>query len=76
MVVDAGSRTRKAAGMMTSHTTSPMISIAKRQSWVVMSQRATGPMIAEPTLRPAETRATARLRCRVNQRVVVAVKGV
>ena len=41
-----------------------------------MSQRVSGPMIAEPTLRPAETSATARLRCRVNHRVVVAVIGV
>jgi hypothetical protein len=32
-------------------------------------------MTAEPTLIPADTSATARLRCRVNQRVVVAVIG-
>ena len=62
-VVEAGgSRTSRATGMTTSHTTSPSTSMAKRQSWVVMSQRARGAMIAEPTLSPAETSATARLR--------------
>ena len=32
--------------------------------------------VATATLSPADTRATARLRCRVNQRVVVATIGV
>ena len=41
-----------------------------------MSQRASGAVIIEPTLTPADTSATARLRLVVNQRVVVAISGV
>src|SRR5437016_4404811 len=41
-----------------------------------MIQRASGAVVVEPRPSPAETSATARLRCRVNQRVVVAVIGV
>jgi hypothetical protein len=40
-----------------------------------MSQRASGAITAAPTLTPAETSATARLRLRVNQRAVAAVTG-
>ena len=40
-----------------------------------MSQRAKGDIVIEPIAKPAEIRATARLRCRVNQRVAVAVSG-
>ena len=38
-----------------------------------MSQRESGAMTVEPTLNPAETSATARLRLRVNHFVVVEV---
>ena len=40
-----------------------------------MSQRASGAVVDAPSPSPAETSATARLRWRVNQRVVVAVMG-
>jgi hypothetical protein len=40
-----------------------------------MSQRARGPTVVDPRLSPADTSATARLRLRVNQRVVVATSG-
>src|SRR5919106_1313196 len=40
-----------------------------------MIQRASGAVVVEPRPSPADTSATARLRCRVNQRVVVAVIG-
>jgi hypothetical protein len=61
--------------MITSHTRSPISSIAVRQSQVEISQRDSGAMTAEPTLSPAETSATARLRCFVNHFAVVAVSG-
>ena len=70
-----GSRTNSAAGTMMSHASSPITSIAVRQSKVVMSQRASGAVVVEPSPSPAETSATARLRRCVNQRVVVAVIG-
>ena len=70
-----GLRTRKAAGRITSHTRSPMAHIAVRQSKLVIIHRASGAITVEPTLRPAETRATARLRFRVNHFVVVAISG-
>ena len=38
-------------------------------------QRESGAINADPSANPAETSATARLRCRVNQRVVSAVNG-
>ena len=41
-----------------------------------MIQRASGAVVVEPSPSPTETNATARLRCSVNQRVVVAVNGV
>src|SRR2546425_7325725 len=40
-----------------------------------MIQRASGAVVVEPRPRPAETSATAGLRSRVTQRVVVAVRG-
>src|SRR5882724_12658695 len=40
-----------------------------------MIQRASGAVVVAPRPSPAETSATARLRFRVNQRVVVAVSG-
>src|SRR5918999_5987197 len=70
-----GLRTRNAAGMMTSHTRSPSTSIAVRQSYALISHRASGAMNVEPKLSPAETSATARVRLRVNHRVVVEVIG-
>ena len=52
-----------------------MAPIAVRQSKLVIIHRASGAITVEPTLRPAETRATARLRFRVNHFVVVAISG-
>ena len=70
-----GSRTSRPAGMMTTSATSPSTSMAVRQSYAEIIQRAIGPITEEPRLSPADTRATARLRWAVNQRVVVAVIG-
>ena len=61
--------------MMTTSATSPSTSMAVRQSYAEIIQRAMGPITEEPRLSPADTRATARLRWAVNQRVVVAVIG-
>jgi len=41
----------------------------------VISQRDRGAITVEPTLSPAATRDTARLRFSVNQRVVVEIRG-
>ena len=53
----------------------PMTSIAVRQSYVVMSQRANGEIVIGATPIPAETSETARLRCVSNHAVVSAIIG-
>ena len=53
----------------------PMTSIAVRQSYVVMSQRANGEIVIGATPMPAETSETARLRCVSNHAVVSAIIG-
>src|SRR5580704_12407510 len=68
-------RSSKAAGRMTAQAIKPSVSMAKRQSWVTISQRASGAITVVPSARPAETRETARLRWRVNQLLVAAVSG-
>jgi hypothetical protein len=50
--------------------------IAVRQPCSTMIQVASGATVSAPRANPTETRATARLRCRVNQFVVVAMSGV
>jgi hypothetical protein len=51
------------------------MNIAVRQSYSEISARASGATSSDPMAKPAETSATARLRCSVNQRVVVAIIG-
>src|SRR5258708_5620790 len=67
-------RSSSAAGRMTAEAMTPSVSMAKRQSWATISQRERGAISVVPSARPAETRETARLRWRVNQLVVAAVK--
>ena len=62
--------------MITSHARLPTTSMAIRQSYAVMSPRAIGPTIVDPRLSPEDTRATARLRLRLNQRMVPEISGV
>src|SRR5215467_12804489 len=70
-----GLRTSNAAGMISSHARAPRVNIAVRQPYSSISHRANGEIVIEAIAKPAEARATARLRCRVNQCVVVAVSG-
>jgi len=70
-----GLRTSNAAGMISSHERAPRVNIAVRQPYSSISHRPNGEIIIEPTAKPAEMSATARLRCRVNQCVAVAVSG-
>jgi hypothetical protein len=60
---------------MMAHARKPSVSMAKRQSWVTMSHRASGAITVVPSARPAETKETARLRWCVNQLEVAAVNG-
>ena len=60
---------------MNSQEKAPNVSIAVRHPWSSISQRAKGDIVIDPIAKPAEMRATARLRCRVNHRVAVAVSG-
>lgn len=53
----------------------PIASIAVRQSYSLINQRANGEMVIGATPMPAETSETARLRCRSNQPVVSAIIG-
>ena len=55
-------RSSSAAGRMTAQAMKPSVSMANRQSWVTISQRASGATNVVPSARPAETRETARLR--------------
>ena len=52
-----------------------MTSIAVRQSYVVINQRASGEIVIGATPMPAETSDTARLRCVSNYAVVNAIIG-
>src|SRR5438034_9808580 len=70
-----GLRTSNAVGIIRSQQRAPNTNIAERQPYSVISQRASGDIVIAPTAKPDEIRATARLRCRVNQRVADAVSG-
>src|ERR1700761_5750147 len=69
------SRTSNAAGTITAQARPPSAARAIRQSYALMSHRAKGATVVDPRLMPAETSATARLRRRVNQRVVIDIRG-
>src|SRR6185312_9816655 len=68
-------RNSSAAGRMIAQAMNPSVSMAKRQSCVTISQRASGAIRVVPSARPADTSDTARLRWRVNQLAVAAVNG-
>ena len=68
-------RNSSAAGTITAQAIRPSVIMAKRQSCVTISQRASGATRVVPSARPAETRETARLRLRTNQLAVAAVSG-
>src|SRR5260221_12172066 len=55
-------RTKRAAGIRSTHTTRPMVSCALRQSVFCSSHAANGETVIGATPIPAETRDTARLR--------------
>src|SRR5258705_492909 len=74
VAADAGGRrTSRAAGSSRAQARTPIASIAVRQSWVVISQRANGEIVIGATPIPAETSETARLRLVSNHAVVAAI---
>jgi hypothetical protein len=73
--VVGGRRTNNAAGISSTHARRPTTSIAVRQSYAVINQRANGEIVIGATPMPAETSDTARLRCVSNHAVVSAVIG-
>src|SRR5665213_975805 len=70
-----GRRTKNATGIMIAATTSVMIRIEKRQSWLETSQAASGDIVSGAMPMPADTSETARLRWVSNQPVTVAIIG-
>src|SRR3954471_21623946 len=68
-------RSSTAAGRITPQAMTPRANMAKRQSCVTISQRASGATSVVPSARPAETSDTARLRWRTNQLAAAAVNG-
>src|SRR4051794_28201415 len=68
-------RSNSAAGRITAQAMRPSVLMAKRQSYVTIIQRQSGAINVVPSARPADTRETARLRWRVNQRLTAAVSG-
>jgi len=70
-----GRRTKSAIGIMIAATTSAMIRIEIRQSWLETSHAASGDIVIGAMPMPAETSDTARLRWVSNQPVTVAIIG-
>src|SRR5579871_5508714 len=70
-----GRRMKKDIGTMVQATMIAMVSIEKRQSLWVISQLASGVMVAGAKPMPAETSETARLTRVSNQPVTVAISG-
>ncbi len=70
-----GRRTSSAAGIISTAVRAAMISIDVRQSWIVISQAASGAMVIGAMPMPAETSETARPRCVSNQPVTQAIIG-
>src|SRR5262245_19158879 len=70
-----GWRTKKAAGMSRTHTRTPMMSCALRQSVQETSHAANGDNVSGATPTPTETSETARLRWRSNQPITDAIIG-
>src|SRR5262249_53294292 len=70
-----GWRTVSAAGISNTQATMPTISMAARQAYANISQRAKGETVIGAPPMPADTRDTARLRLLSNHVVVAAIIG-
>ncbi|MGY3602371.1 hypothetical protein ACVIGB_010420 [Bradyrhizobium sp. USDA 4341] len=70
-----GRRTRNETGIMIAPTTPETISIDVRQSWLEISQAASGDIVIGAMPMPADTSETARLRWVSNQPVTQAIIG-
>src|ERR1700754_463151 len=70
-----GRRTRNETGIMMAPTTSAMICIEVRQSWLETSQAASGDIVIGAMPMPADTSDTARRRWVSNQPVTLAIIG-
>ena len=68
-------RTRKLAGISSAQAAMPITSIAVRQSYAVISALADGAIVTGATPMPADTSATARLRCCAIQALATAIIG-
>src|SRR5687768_8133802 len=68
-------RTNRAAGMSKTHTRTPMMSCAVRQSVQETSHAANGDSVSGATPTPTDTSDTARLRWRSNHAITAAIIG-
>ena len=75
LAIAGGRRTSSAVGIIRTATNPAMICMDVRQSWLEISQAASGDMVMGAMPMPAETSDTARLRWVSNQPVTQAIIG-